>query len=131
MDREIRFRAWVKDEYWNHRFNHPHDQMFPVYGLEPSEVLARSDYGWSRAEVELMQFTGLLDKSGKEIYEGDVVKDTYFDTELRVVKFEDAWFFAESPDTTKQDRRYPIGAEKVEVIGNIWESPELLKEANA
>lgn len=68
----------------------------------------------------LMQFTGLLDKNGKEIYEGDIYK------------------WGNTPPEYKEIPRYPdrlfhlIGErvllpEDIEIIGNIYENPELIK----
>lgn len=75
----------------------------------------------------LMQYTGLTDKNGKEIYEGDIVKSEQWTPEIYRV-----WFsrggFCFSNDTTDieyvNDAKY---LEQFEVIGNIYENPELLK----
>ena len=91
---------------------------------------AIGEWFWFR-EIELMQSTGLKDKNGVEIFEGDVltsnvqpckmvnpIKDGY-----GVVRFENGMF--------------KLGAislvtfiSKMEVIGNIYENPELLEQAN-
>ena len=63
---------------------------------------------------DLMQFTGLKDKNGKEIYEGDIVRQDY-DNALCEVKFISGCF---SP--FKHDGQFVV-------IGNIYENPELLK----
>lgn len=82
---------------------------------------------WGFTEVELMQFTGLLDKNGKEIYEGDVVKrkvgGSYTKEMVAHVVYDDrfAMYFLQTP----------AGGHEVtgslEVIGNVFENPELLK----
>jgi uncharacterized phage protein (TIGR01671 family) len=76
-------------------------------------------------EIELMQYTGLKDKNGKEIYKGDIVEincGTYKDN--AVVNFIDGTF-------TTHDRGFEpdiMPPEKdMEIIGNIYENPELLK----
>lgn len=73
-------------------------------------------------DFELMQFTGLKDKNGKEIYEGDILEYVERDwnklKDLTVrcdVVFEDGAF------------KPSIDPENSEVIGNIYENPELLK----
>lgn len=75
-------------------------------------------------EIELMQFTGLLDKNGKEIYEGDILdwaglkpiqilwKDTGFHSSM----------YGSEPIHLTQDGMSDFG----EIIGNIYENPELL-----
>ncbi|MCK5132415.1 MAG: hypothetical protein KAR40_09735 [Candidatus Sabulitectum sp.] len=86
--------------------------------------------------MKLMQFTGLLDKNGKEIYEGDVVKLGRLPTEEEP---EDDENIAEVIFSKGQfwctHYGFPVHSwacnDKcfIEVVGNIYENPELLKEA--
>ena len=84
-------------------------------------------------KVEIMQFTGILDKNGKEIYEGDIVsfgKD-YFDVDMlgKVYWYDKtAGFFIHRFDAEGQiEEEVLISDYDIEVIGNIYENPELLE----
>lgn len=72
---------------------------------------------------ELMQYTGLKDKNGKEIYEGDIVR--YFKDELATIEFKRGCFVIESENYI--DYFYEILGE-IEVIGNIYENEDLLEK---
>ena len=77
---------------------------------------------------DLMQFTGLLDKNGKEIYEGDIVNCTVFSH--RIVKYNDkqASFKYYAPTLNISSEMLKSDVERHdEVIGNIYENPELMK----
>lgn len=81
----------------------------------------------------LMQYTGLKDKNGKEIYEGDVLRMSAFSPELNIVRFNRGGFciepILEAPLEAGfwPDIKYAED-DGSEVIGNIYENPELLKQ---
>jgi uncharacterized phage protein (TIGR01671 family) len=80
---------------------------------------------WDDKEVVLMQFTGLKDKNGKEIYEGDIVSPLHWKPHIYQVGFDRGSFcFFKGDDPIATDAKY---FEDCEVIGNIYENPELVK----
>ena len=73
----------------------------------------------------LMQYTGLKDKNGKEIYEGDVGVDGENDAYYEVVFDEGAFVSHYDGNITEY---LSETASQMEIIGNIFENPELLQE---
>jgi uncharacterized phage protein (TIGR01671 family) len=150
--RQIKFRAW--DKKYKEMINDIH--IAPEYDwlvLSDNDALAERDNRGRGDDdgYELMQFTGLLDKNGKEIYEGDIVEGIYrgvgIDGELSVetnmcgIVFYDYSGFSLEVIQNKSDKdRYGmvnyfhfIGDdggifENKSVIGNIYENPELLNQ---
>lgn len=137
-----KFRAWVKT---GKRMVETDDLLGINY--EDKEIITQKIYFESGLPVErdidnydfdeivLMQSTGLKDKNGKEIFEGDILKVANNDSSwFEVVKYDHdkAMFISkevnlkyEVPETTLYDLFTPY-LFKVEVIGNIWESRDLL-----
>ena len=75
----------------------------------------------------VMQFTGLHDKNGKEIYEGDIIQHSHDGTEPRKA-FEVFWDAERASFSMRNSDGYWPGIEtRFQVIGNIYENPELLK----
>lgn len=129
--REIKFRA-----YDTHT-----KTMLPVVDIikftkiEDVNILRTGAYGVSvcvpfQSSIKLMQYTGLKDKNGNEIYEGDILRIEKEDYKY-IVKFYDSCFLG----VNKYDEHYEqtkilgnLFALEREVIGNIYENSELLKE---
>ena len=77
-----------------------------------------------RAKGKLMQFTGLKDKNGKEIYEGDIVKQ-YKDEGLGIIKWINSGLFCEYQ--SEEGGYSELDIKECKVIGNIYENPEIIK----
>lgn len=114
MKREIKFRAWEKT----------FKEMIPVHNINFENKMINSESAWRLfKEIELMQCTGLKDKNGKEVYEGDIfLRD--FDT--GVVVFKDCSFLIKWDDQEDDYSYLNLYAGDGEVIGNIYENKELL-----
>lgn len=117
-DKEWRYGYYLKEKFGNvyicyivdKYFEYNYGDVYPIYDVDCKSV---------------GQYTELKDKYGMEIYEGDIVKVDGFD-ELMVVSFRDGYFGwgREHYGAYSFD---PFGVENVEVIGNIYKNPELLK----
>lgn len=109
--RDIKFRIFDKDAneltylysfYW-----------FEEHGVENSD--GKGHY----ADYILMQYTGLRDKNGKEIYEGDIINNS-------VVYWSDQWaMFSVKGEGIGALIRF---ADDYEIQGNIYENPELVRK---
>ena len=112
--REIKFRAW---DTVNQRF-------FELIETRVAEMTHSYKDG-----VIYSQYTGLKDKNGKEIYEGDIVKarSKYVNVVYEVYWEEHGCQFRCCANHDRQfDKTHPMFWAD-EVIGTIWENPELLK----
>jgi len=144
--REIKFRAKVADsDYENEKQLEMIGSFVHFTGFIGSEnnigyveqLEEINGVGWFNVDLKTLgQYTDLKDKNGKEIYEGDVlnwspIERTQFNLyegqsdEIQTVVFEDGCFMVKDKDGYVDF----IDIEKVEIIGNIYENPELLGDS--
>jgi len=120
--RQIKFRAWDTDRKMIREVKRLY---FEDAGYSVEFVADGTVYG---DLFPLMQFTGLLDKNGKEIYESDIVKfrvwsDTF---ERHIIEFSHGAFVIKAGYGEYYGAK-ELEADRLEVIGSIYENPELLK----
>lgn len=136
--REIKFRAWDKTD--NQMLNVDYMRLDNGNVLYVTGETFFEDDGWYKYfldnGIELMQYTGLKDKNGIEIYEGDIVKfdpsvqplgDMPQDGEVGIIKYVlNSFVVVPQSDCSINYNIDEIG--DWVVIGNIYENPELLKD---
>lgn len=137
--REIKFRAWdEKEKCWVSGFAIHQSGMFSDWaGCKKinGQCVAEADWKYQHEipHIKIMQYTGLKDKNGKEIYEGDIIEfDKWMPNEtfVRVIRGEVYWSNKGYWAVRNKDGKFLelLGrTENPEQIGNIYESPELLK----
>jgi len=148
MNREIKFRVWDKSlnkflitDNGTSAVEPDSDEEFLRKELFSNRKLGEK-YGFISFYPDRLiyqQFTGLKDKNNKEIYEGDIIKRVHYEDSLYIVVWnEDGYYWRGTHETDKEFIEYRAspynrdrlidGIKNCEVIGNIMENPELLKE---
>ena len=119
--REIKFRAWHKEKKIMGEvlgIDILHKEIF--FSNEDVDCYEHTDF----KDIELMQYTGLKDMREKEIYEGDILFESFGEEYFKVV-FKDGSFRLKTGGCSLPLKEY---AHICEVVGNIYKNPELIKE---
>lgn len=133
-NRQIKFRAWCNTSSkmigWG--------EILSMGQYMGNVFVEKFNTNPPKPVCNLMQFTGLFDKNGKEIYEGDIVKFTpknnrYSDEFIGEIFYRDdeAAFFHTFEEGRPSKRFFNLPREwTLEIIGNIFENPELITSTN-
>ena len=116
MGREIKFRAWFQDKMWM-------QEDIQEDGWELAALWVKD------SPIIFMQFTGLHDKSGREVYEHDLIRIDESIGAPAVVVFVNEYVGGWNLEA--KGKRCSLGArtpDQLEIVGNLFENPELLEK---
>lgn len=139
MAREIKFRAWDKDQKITRQVDGINFNEFGFSNFKAASVACSDNNGDNTqiirlTEVELMQYTGMTDSDGQEIFEGDIIRireSEYDEWSVHSVEYHGdkgypAFELNPLSDEECNGLSYVDARCRVEVIGNIYEHPHLL-----
>ena len=127
MNREIKFRVWDLDKQTMVYPTIQHNEKY-VMQLNCHYIGEFNGKKYNTVQMPLMQFTGLYDRNGGEIYEGDILTDDF--GSIAVVVWYDT--YAQFRLDYGEDDIHLFDGQQNEmtIFGNIYENPELLQENN-
>lgn len=113
-----------------------------IYGLITTQIekgitekkllsaITSNSFGVGEHQVDtetIGQYTGLTDKKGKKIFEGDIIKARHNEY-LYIVKYEDCGFVIEDKWGSRiKQHQDSVNRLECEIVGNIWDNPEIIK----
>lgn len=142
--RPLKFRAWDKLQK---KFLYPYPEGFDILGETTCfDLIGQQIKDFTPNlttldrlnDIIIIQFTGIQDKYGKDVYEGDILKDTEFDDDdfdisgYYPIIYDDKTCQFCIDNSFKKDGSHLVNIveyfriENIEVVGNIYETPELL-----
>jgi uncharacterized phage protein (TIGR01671 family) len=141
MNRQFKFRAWDdKENKWLLGYDYPNLGgvnllgeciLYGEWEKETNEFIFEKN-NKSLSDLKIMQFTGLHDVNGKEIYEGDIIKGKTFSSNENtfIVSFNNGYGCYQIQTFGNKKFSIPIKSfyKDLEVIGNIHDNPELLNQ---
>ena len=123
MNREHKYRAYIKSE-----------KKFKYFTLQEIYNIGSTywENKWWDEIREFNEYTGLKDKNGKEIYEGDIIKNEHSWNKITQVIFgefiaDDTYYGCPCAFVTSDEDCNQLSS-RIEIIGNIYENPELLED---
>ena len=122
--REIKFRAWNVTLQRMSKSKNMQELIETAIHEEAKGLKVSENY----SNLIFMQFTGLKDKSGKEVYEGDVVREDSPPHHCGEIKYDGGAFYISYITDGYSELCHILVDEFWEIIGNIYENPELLEE---
>ncbi|MED0680351.1 YopX family protein [Aneurinibacillus thermoaerophilus] len=139
---ELKFRFWdeVNKRFWcgGQEGESIGKETFQTYfkdGALKAVMYQPVSYGfkdvddYEERELKQSQYTGRKDKNGREMYEGDIVNNE--DNETAVIVYDSGSFILQYPDSPLDfDSLFDFQDKELEIIGNIYENPELLEVEN-
>lgn len=124
--REIKFRVYIKSLKKIEAVREISFGGKEILGIRVSSFI--TDSYITEMDYELMQYTGLKDKNGKEIYEGDILKDIKTEKISQIYWNGITASFKLKGEIGEDNELFDVHGS--EIIGNIYENPELLNEQN-
>ena len=121
MNRPLKFKVW----------NTKSNEWCGTIGL--NETISHNELEYNADDLVFVQYTGLKDSKGNEVYEGDIVKyktwtgshDGTTEEHQTQVQFKDGAYYPRYIDDECEDSWYSFKVYDLEVVGNIFETPHL------